>query len=67
MTNCMFGAYAVGDVDNITEALSGNIHLKNVFEPSRENVDFYRKQYAKKTHLVKNKMQEAFKILKELQ
>ena len=45
MTNCMFGAYAVGDVDNITEALSGNIHLKNVFEPSRENVEFYRKKY----------------------
>lgn len=66
MTNCMFGAYAVGDVDNITEALSGNIHLKNVFEPSRENVEFYRKQYEKKTHLVKNTMKEAFEILKEL-
>ena len=66
MTNCMFGAYAVGDVDNITEALSGNIHLKNVFEPSRENVEFYRKQYEKKTYLVKNTMKEAFEILKEL-
>ena len=32
MTNCMFGAYAVGDVDNIAEALTGNIHLKNEFE-----------------------------------
>ena len=66
MTNCMFGAYAVGDVDNIAEALTENIHLKNVFEPNVENVAFYRKQYEKKTHLVKDTMKEAFCILKEL-
>ena len=66
MTNCMFGAYAVGDVDNIAEALTGNIHLKNEFEPNEENVTFYRGQYEKKTHLVKNTMKEAFSILAEL-
>ena len=62
----MLCSYAVGVVDNIREALSVNIHLKNVFEPSRENVEFYRKQYEKKTHLVKNTMKEAFEILKKL-
>ena len=52
--------------DKIAEALTENIHLKNVFEPNVENVAFYRKQYEKKTHLVKDKMKEAFCILKEL-
>ena len=66
MTNCMFGAYAVGDVDNIAEALTGIIHLKNEFEPNEENVTFYRGQYEKKTHLVKDTMKEAFSILAEL-
>lgn len=66
MTNCMFGAYAVGDVDNIAEALTGNIHLKNEFEPNEENVTSYRRQYEKKTHLVKDTMKEAFSILAEL-
>lgn len=56
----------VGDVDNIAEALTGNIHLKNEFEPNEENVTFYRGQYEKKTHLVKDTMKEAFSILAEL-
>lgn len=66
MTNCMFGAYAVGDVEDIVTALTGSIHLKNEFEPVKENVDFYRRQYEKKTVLVKNAMTEAFALLGEL-
>lgn len=66
MTNCTFGAYAVGDVENIVETLTNNVHIKREFTPDVDNTSFYRAQYEKKTELVKKAMAEAFRQLKEL-
>lgn len=66
MTNCLFGAYAVGNVSDIREALTDNLHIKKVCEPDSENHAFYRKQYEKKNRLVKTELAQAFRTLKEM-
>lgn len=67
MTNCLFGAYAVGDITDIKGALTENLHIKNICEPNAENHAFYRKMYELKTRLVKEEMAQAFRTLKEIQ
>lgn len=67
MTNCLFGAYAVGDIEDLENALAGNLHLKQVCEPREEITRFYREQYQLKTRLVKIEMAEAFQTLKKIQ
>ena len=66
MTNCLFGAYAVGNVSDIREALTDNLHIKKVCEPDAENHAFYRRQYEKKNRLVKTELAQAFRTLKEM-
>lgn len=66
MTNCLFGAYAVGNVSDIREALTDNLHIKKVCEPDSENHAFYRRQYEKKNRLVKTELAQAFRTLKEM-
>ena len=66
MTNCVFGAYAVGDIKDIAEALTGNIHIKNEFEPDPVTHAFYKKQYELKNRLVKEEMGAAFLTLKQM-
>ena len=66
MTNCTFGAYAVGDIDNITEALEGSLVIKDQFEPDEATHAFYQKQFELKNQLVKKDMAEAFQTLKKM-
>lgn len=66
MTNCLFGAYAVGDVSDIREALTEQLHIKKVCEPDADNHAFYRGQYEKKNRLVKTELAQAFCTLKEM-
>lgn len=66
MTNCLFGAYAVGDIENLQEALVGQLHVKNVFDPDEEKRKFYRRQYELKSRLVKEEMTQAFQTLKQI-
>ena len=66
MTNCVFGAYAVGDVKDIAGALTGNIHIKNEFEPDPATHAFYKRQYELKNRLVKEEMGAAFLTLKQM-
>ncbi|MCD8019218.1 MAG: FGGY-family carbohydrate kinase [Clostridiales bacterium] len=67
MTNCLFGAYAVGDITDIKGALTENLHIKNICEPNAENHAFYRKMYELKTRRVKEELAQAFRTLKEIQ
>lgn len=66
MTNCVFGAYAVGDVTDVRSALDGNLHIKNEFTPDEEKGAYYREQYLLKNRLVKDEMRQAFATLKEM-
>lgn len=66
MTNCIFGAYAVGDVEDLEQILTDNLHLKNICKPNPDNHQFYRRQYELKTRLVKVELAQAFKTLKEI-
>lgn len=66
MTNCTFGAYAVGDIKDIVTTLTNSVHIKNEFLPNEENTALYRTQYEKKSELVKRTMAETFLQLKEL-
>lgn len=67
MTNCLFAAYAVGEIENIREALSANLHIKCKYVPNNQNHTFYLKQYEKKNCLVKVQLAQAFQTLKEMQ
>ncbi len=66
MTNCLFGAYAVGDVADIGKALAENLHIKKEYQPDSETHAFYRSQYEKKNRLVKTELAQAFRTLKEM-
>ena len=66
MTNCLFGAYAAGDITDIRQALTDNLHIKKVCDPDADNHAFYRRQYEKKNRLVKTELAQAFCTLKEM-
>ena len=63
MTNCIFAAYAVGDITELEEAVTAQLHIKEVCEPRAEVHAFYQEQYDLKNHLVKEDMANAFKTL----
>ena len=60
------GAYAVGDVSDIKEALLGNLHIRKEYAPDRIKHVFYREQFEKKNRLVKKELAGAFRVLKEM-
>lgn len=66
MTNCLFGAYAVGEIEDIESAINENLHIKMECEPDEENHEFYREQYKLKTRLVKEELSQAFLTLKQI-
>lgn len=66
MTDCLFGAYATGYIQDIEAALIDSIQIKKTCHPDQKNHAFYRKMYEIKTKLVKVDMAEAFKTLKEI-
>ncbi len=66
MTNCLFGAYAVGDIKEIEETIDRHLKFKNVFQPRKELTDFYRSQYELKNRLVKSELSKAFETLREI-
>lgn len=66
MTNCLFGAYAVGDITDLESAINDNLHIKEVCEPDADTHAFYREQYGLKTRLVKQELAQAFQTLKKI-
>lgn len=66
MTNCLFGAYAVGDITDLETAINDNLHIKEVCEPDAKKHVFYQEQYGMKTRLVKQELAQAFQTLKKI-
>lgn len=66
LTNCLFGAYAIGDIVNIKEKLINIIKVKKVYEPNEDIHKFYSKQFAIQKKIIKKDMVETFETLKTL-
>lgn len=65
-TNCIVGAYAVGDIPDITEAVTANFKVKQTFHADESNKQFYREQYNLQKQIVKQDMSAVFDRLKEI-
>ncbi len=63
LTNCIFGAYAVGDQKDVVAALSANIALDGEYEPNAELSARYRRLYTLRNTLVREDMKAAFSRL----
>ena len=51
-TNCIVGAYAVGDIENLDQSLRKRLTLKQAFQPHKEKTAIYREQYDRRTILL---------------
>lgn len=65
--NCLFGAYACGDIKDIKRQLDDYLKIKKVYKPQNENTKIYRDYYHVKKQLVKHDMQPVFDLLESLQ
>ena len=65
-TNCIVGAYAVGDIPDITEAVTANFKVKQTFHADESNKQFYREQYNLQKQIVKQDMSAVFDTLKKI-
>ena len=66
MTNCLFGAYAVNEVEDIRERLEGYLEIKKNYVPEAANTEKYRQLYEIQKRLVKQNMGNIFDILEQL-
>lgn len=66
MTDCLFGAYAVGAVDDIVAALTASLDINRTYVPDASNHAFYDKQYALRTKLIMQDMADAFATIREM-
>lgn len=65
-TDCIIGAYAVGDVSDIIKAIEANFLIKETYQTNIENNKFYRQRYDLQKQLIKHDMQDAFSRLRQL-
>ena len=66
VTNCLFGAYALGHIEDIEKALKDNLAIKRLYHTDPEAHTFYRQQYELQKKLVKQDMREVFHTLKNM-
>jgi xylulokinase len=66
MTNCIFGAYAAGDVPDVTEALKSHIVPDASYRPDPAMTARYRKLYDMRRALVAGDMKAAFHRMVEM-
>lgn len=66
VTNCLFGAYALGDMADIAQALHENLDIKREYVPDEARHAFYERQYAVRARLVKRDMAQAFETIQEI-
>lgn len=64
VTNCLFGAYALGNITDIKQALKEHLEVKQLYYTDQKNHDFYREQYKIREKLVKQDMKQVFHTLK---
>ncbi len=67
VTNCLFGAYALGEIADIKAALKENLETQRLYQPNEALHSFYQRQYTARQKLVKHDMKFAFHTLKEMQ
>lgn len=65
MINCMFGAYAIGDISEIKERLEGYLEIKGAYYPVKENTEKYRGLYQVQKQLLKQNMGPVFDLLEK--
>lgn len=65
-TDCLFGAYALGRIDDIVAALKANLDIKRSYEPDAANHAFYAHQYDLRAQLVKRDMAAAFDTIRTM-
>lgn len=63
LTNCVFGAYATGSVEDVKAALAGVISENGLFEPDPDLVRRYRELFENRKLLVRSDMKAAFSRL----
>lgn len=51
-TNCIVGAYAVGDIDSLKNVLEQQLKLRCSYDPNKSNTAYYRRQYGLKKSLL---------------
>ncbi|MDO5549197.1 MAG: FGGY-family carbohydrate kinase [Eubacteriales bacterium] len=66
ITNCLFGAYAVGDITDIHAKLEDYLRIKKIYHPQPEAEKQYRRLYQMQKKLVKSEMIDVFSKLQEL-
>lgn len=64
--NSLFGAYAVGNIENIEKALADYLEIQNEYEPIESHTKKYQILYEKQKKMVKNDMKSVFDALKEI-
>lgn len=67
VTNCIFGAYALGEITDIRKALKDHLEIKQLYHTDPINHEFYGKQYQIREKLIRQDMREVFHTLKMLQ
>ena len=67
LTDAATAAYAVGDIENLKEVFEKNLVVKDVYEPNKENVAFYRKMYSLQRKLINEDLNGVFLRLKEME
>ena len=60
VTNCLFAAYAAGDVKEIIPELKKILVVDEEYAPRKEKTKLYREVYGVQKKLIKEEMNEAF-------
>lgn len=63
MTNCIFGAYAIGDQKDVVKTLQDNIVLEAEYHPEHQLVERYAKLNQLRNTLIRDDMKVAFSRL----
>lgn len=66
LTNCILGAYAVGQIKDLRGALENCIKVKRQYQPDKQHYGFYRNQFALQQKLIRVDMQQAFNTLNSM-
>lgn len=66
LSNAVYAAYAVGDIDDIKSTLDKKLESDKVFEKIPENVKYYKESYAYYTDILNNRMKDTFNKCSDL-
>ncbi len=64
--NCLFGAYAVGDIEDIRGGLDHYLEVRKQYEPQQGNTEKYRLLYGMQKKMVKDQLRPVFDTLEKI-